>query len=264
MRELKYAIIAAVAVWASSGAALAQSQSPSVLFGPESYRIGKGVIFTIHQKLDQGLDGYLVTAYLGACDGTWVSGRVEIEINQGAGDDLRAQQEKMLDRLQRPIDGSTIIHDWSDPGAPITGLRDRVMKLCKTARATPRNLLIPVVSAEELAYSLVSSTVTRKGGLVDFWSEMSSFREEPILQDGKPVIHQGKPALRSVFTGAKKMRRESINCSNRTNALSTTVNYEGGTKAPETINIPKNQVEFSETVPNSIGESMVDFVCKVF
>jgi hypothetical protein len=259
----KRAIVAAV-MFGGVGAAWAQAPASSVSFGPESYRLGKGVVFTLHQKLNEGLPDHLVSAYLAACDGSWVSKPVNREFTFDAGDDLRAQQAEMLVRLQRPIDGPTEIYDWSDPSAPITALRDSVMKLCKTARVIPKNLLVPVASTEVVAYSVVSSTATRKGTMVELWTEMSNFRREPMAFNGKPFIQDGKEVLHSVFTGAKTMRREIINCGNRTSAVSTAVFYESGAKDPETVNIPKNRLEFAEPVPNSIGETMVDFVCKVF
>lgn len=265
MRKWKRDVIAAVLAMATIGGAGAQDPSPTTSFGPESWRLGRGVVFTLHQKLNEDLPDYLVTAYLAACDGSWVSKPVKVELLSDASNDLRGQQGQMLARLQRPIDGPTVIDDWSTaPGSPMGALRDPVMKLCKTARAIPRNLLLPVASTEVVAYSAVSSTVTRKGGLIDLWTEMSTFREEPIVVNGKPFIQDGKEVLHSVFTGAKTMRRESVNCANRTSAVSTAVIYPGGAREPETITIPKNKVEFSEPVPNSIGETMVDFLCKVF
>lgn len=263
MRMWKRAIVAA-AVFCGVGTAWSQPQTPSVTFGPESYRLGKGVFFTLHQKLNEGLQDHIVTAYLAACDGSWVSKPVKTEFTFDAGDDLRAQQAEMLARLQSPTDGPTVIHEWSDPSAPLIGLRGSVMKLCKTARAIPKNLLVPVASTEVVAYSVVSSTVTRKGNMVDLWTEMSNFREEPIVIQGKPFLQDGKEVTHSVFTGGKTMRRESINCGDRTSAVATAVFYESGAKDPKTVNIPRNKLEFTEPVPNTIGETMLDFVCMVF
>ena len=224
MQKWKRAIALGLLVVLANGAALAQAQNLAATFGPESYRVGKGVLFTLHQRLNEGLDDHLVSAYIAACDGSWVSNHVKIELISDAGDNLRAQQLKMLARLQSPVNGPTDLFEWSEPDAPLRGVRDQVMRLCKTSRPVPRNLLIPVASSELEAYSLVSSTVLRKGSMIDLWTEMSNFRKEP----------------------------------------STAVYYESAAKDPETVDIPKNKLQFKEQVPNSIGETMVDFLCKVF
>lgn len=265
MRKWKHAVIAALAVFGGGGTVWAQSQSPGASFGPDVYRLGKGVLFTLHQRLTEDQPDHLVSAYLGACDGSWVSKPIKFEVNLEDGDNLQAQQKRLLERLQSPIDGPIAIEEWSvAPGSRLGAQRDPIIKMCKSARTIPKNLLVPVASTEVVAYSVVSSTVARKGNLIDLWTVMSDFREEPIVVNGKPFLQDGKEVLHSVFTGAKTMRRESVNCANRAAAVSTAVIYEGGGKVPETINIPRNKMEFSEPVPNSIGETMVDFLCKVF
>jgi len=264
MKKWKRAIALSLLVVLTNSAALAQAQNLAVTFGPESYRVGKGVLFTLHQRLNEDLEDYIVSAYIASCDGSWVSNQVKVEVLSEADENLRAQQLKMLTRLQSPISGPPDLFEWSEPDAPLRGLRDQVMRLCKTSRPIPRNLLIPVASTEVVAYSVVSSTVVRKGGVIDLWTEMSNFRQEPMVFNGKPFIQDGKEVLHSVFTGGKTMRRESINCADRTSAVSTAVFYESGAKDPETVDVPKNRLQFKEQVPNSIGEIMVDFVCKVF
>jgi hypothetical protein len=264
MQKWKRAIGLGLLVVLTSGAALAQAKNLAATLGPESYRVGKGVLFTLHQRLSEGSDDHLVSAFIAACDGSWVSNQVKVEVIDDAGDNLRAQQLRMVTRLQSPINGPTDLFEWSDPDAPLRGLRDRVMKLCKTSRPNPRNLLIPVASTEAAAYSVVSSTVLRAGSLIELWTDLSKYREEPIMFNGKPYIQDGQEVLQTVFTGGKTMRRESINCANRTSAVSTAVYYESGAKDPETVDIPKNKLQFKEQVPNSIGETMVEFVCRVF
>lgn len=248
-----------------SGATWAQAEGSTALLGPQAFRIGSSIMFTVHQRVAGNDSEGLVSTFIASCNGKLVSNPFAFEVTAENVTTLRAQQALMLASLQSPINTSIALGTWEDSDVGYLGpLRTSALRMCNGAQAMPGNVLIPVDASKEVVLSAVGARGSRKGSIVELWTEGASFREEPRMYDGKPIVVDGVEVKKSIFTGAKTLRRETYNCTDRTMGMSAAIKYLEGGKVGDSFDIGSSKPDFSAVVPNSIGESMLDFVCKVY
>lgn len=88
--------------------------------------------------------------------------------------------------------------------------------------------------------------------------------ERPILFNGKPYIRDGVEVTHAAFTGQTKLTRQIHNCAERSVFMMAVTEYDDPGKVINFSSRDRSQAEFFEVVPGSIGEKLLDFVCKVF
>lgn len=259
------ALAATVLAVGAASAAIGQTSTPPVSLGPVVYRVGNSVLFTVHERLDPEGRALFIASHLAACDGSWVSSAIGWSSINDSSLTLRQQQAHLLAEMQKPKKLPVAMLDWSsDIGMELSGHRSRVLSSCKSAQPAPRNTLVPITNADERVHSIVLGTVSRKGNMMEMWVNEARYRERPTLLDGKPYIRDGVEVTHAAFTGQTKLTRQIHNCAERSVSMTAVTEYDDSGKVINSISRDRSQAEFFEAVPGSIGEELLDFVCKVF
>jgi hypothetical protein len=209
---------------------------------------------------------FLVRSYLATCDGKSVSGFMRAEYIATASNDIRAQQERAITEHQRPANAPVDLGPWTAASEPhIRRLRADVLRLCKGARQAPRQLIVPVSAAGDSVYSALPATAKRTGSVVEIWTEVSPFTSEPHIYNSVPLRRpDGTPLMRTVFSGEKRLAKEMFNCATREHGVTAVVTYDASGKIESRASQSKEESGFEELVPGSVGESMLDFVCRLY
>lgn len=259
------AAICVVGAVAGHSTAWAQINASKSVMGPQAFRIGKSILFTLHRKVsDSGTDTY-VYAYIATCDGKLLSDAFHRLVVPGPSVSLRQQQGDMLNRLKKPVDTAIRLIPSDDPDLGIPrDLLSTALRLCKDALPMPGDVLLPVAQTQERMFSALGARGSRKGTLVDVWSEHEAYKEAPMMVGGAPFVVDGVQIMDRQYTGERTLRRELYNCSNRTRSVSALVTYENGLVVGDTLDRGSKNPEFSALLPNSAGEAVMEFVCKVY
>ena len=238
--------------------------------GNINQRIGNAVLVRVQSKHD-GIDLWTSEALLLACDGSWISSAIhattayEKDFGFAAVERMGRSEEKEV-----PLDTVTFsgIDDSFEVTAPV--LKRRATQLCRKAGPEPRNTLVPVASATNQdgtgrSYAIVLGTITRYGPVLDVWIRRSDFTVEPLRDPkGNPITRSGTTVLQNVPTSAYSLVRSSFNCKERTYGISQSVDYANEHGASKSTSIPRVEMKLDAVIPDSVAESQLDAICRLY
>lgn len=275
------------AVEAQTRAPVRQDRPPagfselSVLGGPRTlvgvgqtnYRVGSGVVVrTVTVQDDQLWWG---RSELYGCEEPWRLSPMWISI--GGRDDLPTQLTDYIDRSDKDMEtegGDAALAEGrraSEAEPTSAAVHRRLRQLCAEAGPEPRNKLVRLSQSarndrgESHVNYLLTGSAERKGSLISVWMRSVDFKQVPMLgPDGAPLINPqtGKPFERTEAVGPYQLARRTFDCEARTMGVTRIVAYIKPGEKPETTDAPR--LELQSVVPDSVGERMLEVVCKLY
>lgn len=274
---LRIAILSLVALPLLAGAQTAtkihsQAGSDYYLAGPpDLVRVGSAVMAKIYD-FERDYGHLTSSRVLVACDGSWISTMFLHSFDLGnEKDNILARisrlrgNESSLDRV--PIEQTSI----AASGVPVArALFNRAKSLCASANREPRNFLIPVAassdkSAEPRTDSIVTGTASRDGSEVDVWIRKTEYKKTARTRlDGTPILRNGSPLYDFEANGNYTLARTAYDCRARRMGFYELSHYKDGADRPESVSSDRTRLKFSSVVPNSVGETLLDWVCQLY
>lgn len=233
----------------------------SVTLGSANKKVGNAVLVTLY-SVSGSLS--IKSNHLIACDGSWITSGIKPSISVRTKPFTPYSEESAeLD----PVD----FFDSADAGKVYGNVKAHASKLCKTASSEPRNFIIPIAITPERnnEASTSSGVVTGgsiiKGDSVDIWVRKSDFRYAPLVdEDGNARMLDGVAQRYRTRTGDYSMSRTTFNCAELTSATYEHLQYTNNNSTPTSQSLPRENARSSPVVPGSIGEAMLEAVCRIY
>jgi hypothetical protein len=149
-------------------------------------------------------------------------------------------------------------------------LKQGIRDLCSKATPEPKNIMIPISTSAldkdsvGKIYGLISGSFKVSGNKVEGWIRQHNFKRETWLIDNKEFLDEkGKPVKNNTFleTGYE-LQNWRIDCGKAESAIIGLVKYDKNSQVQS--NWTDLQLLTSSSPPGSIGEQIVDTVCKMY
>jgi hypothetical protein len=161
--------------------------------------------------------------------------------------------------------------DWQDSKLFYgPALRAQVQALCKGAAPEPKNVLIPLAAYSENgknpggSIAVLTGTVVRKGGELDAWTRTTHFKLEPVMSGDKPWVYEGVEQKKKMPSGTWEMSRTAFDCANNKMATYQSIDYSKDGISVNQWSVPRANLQLSDVVPNSVGESQLEAICRIY
>lgn len=266
-------LLSSDAAWAEMGAFISlgtfDKSSVFVGSGRNANRVGNAVLTYVHQVSSVlGVSGQMLVA----CDGTWHSDSIRFSMATDEPPTPQAYEGKARaeEALAAPLDQTQFI-DWNQSKLFYgPALRAQVQPLCRGAVPEPKNMLIPISIYDEDektaggTTAVLTGTLVRKGSELDVWTRTTFFKLETTMLGGKPWVLDGVEQKHKVPVGTYEMRRTAYDCANNKMATYQSIDYSKQGAVTKQQGIPRANLQLSDVVPNSVGESQLDAICKIY
>lgn len=252
-----------VALTASDGSSVAVSS------GASAKRVGKGVLIQVHLRSSPTNWGW-TNQVLAACDGSWLSGTIQAAIHEPSiefpngypGDSMEINLAPQLEAVPLFKGENVDLPYWKS-------LRTALPALCKSAGEVDKRQLLTVAETTVKlgrgnATSLLVGTAVRKGRQIDVWERVTSFVEEPVIFNGVAMSFGDKPHMKRKATERYTLLRFTFDCERNSSAVYNMAEYDDKGSSPRITSLPKERANFAETIPGSVGETVLETVCQIF
>lgn len=261
----------------------AASQSPVLIEATDEYRIaisapsdssrvGNAVLLRVYYFNFKAKNGY-VTRVLASCDGKWVSTDFSQVLQPFDSMTLLEQQQHALimeDKVELGTSSLSMIKVADAAGSVESVIASKMPNYCKRSGKELRNFYIPIARGTEVdgvmkvAY-LATGTSEKLKDTIDVWFQFVEYELVPMRRlDGAPAIGEGSIIKIPKPTGNRELERSTYDCARRRSGLSQQVIYRPGKVEPAVIAHPRESLKLSVVMPNTLGETTLDWVCAIY
>lgn len=273
-------IFAALLVFAQN-AVLAQSQLPieigsdksgriAVSAGAVNQRAGNAALVRLLKISNDKSPAFAYTVMV-ACDGSWVTTGIQAAVKL----DNRLSFEELESYAKSQEEAVPLgVMEFQNVGESelfyASLLAKKAPQLCKSAGRERRNTLIPVAGADKgddtgTYLALLLGTAVKKGSVIDIWTRTTSFKRVPYLDaNNQPLELNGVVQKKTETTGRYILDHTAFDCRNRTMGTYESAEYAASGMTPVSFAVPRDQMKPSSIVPGSVGEMMLDAVCRIY
>ncbi len=224
---------------------------------PGHYRLGNAVIFFVVSEKESERS---VTGHLAACDFSWASNilyRPMLDQTQTDQQLVADSTARFEEELVTPIEIKATPAKLAPFGELI---RSNISTLCKTGRPAPTTMQLTISQQADGVATVYAGRVTRTGGLIDAWIRRVRLEANPAFLQGSEPGKLPNPFLKSTKVVGKMV----FDCKRRMAAVLTYQDYDKEGKPTDSGTIQRKDLNFQEPVPGSVGDTEIDFICKVF
>lgn len=244
----------------------AQDSKTTKTLGPDVFRLGKSVLFTVHAPSHSAPSVYTVSYHLAACDGSWVVQAFAVQFLTEAAGNHKALQAMALDALTKPREMAIEFEDWPKNDDSFLGpYRTQVLRKCSAAKPVPRGVLLQLAKSKSDYHFVLASTAVRKGNVIDAWTVDYPFTSKPVTLEGIPLKSSGEVITAPEFAEQRTvMARDLYECASNSSTAVSYLRYGRDGRVEKSIELAKEQQRSKPNVPLSVAEVITEGICKIF
>lgn len=235
----------------------------------DSIKLGKGVMVGIIKENDNFIQ---FTRIFASCDGRYISDSFDMAISVEDDVNLRRQEiSRAIRSPSKPATSAAFISSYSESFFPFTQkIRSHLSEICAKSSPEKRGFLFPyAVSSRDkddvaTIQSIVSGASRRVGETLEIWHRSHSIKKTSLqARDGSLYRDPAGEVIKfdKVLDEGSRIIKAEIIC--RTNKIK----YSHITEYDQYGRVIKSHSfteEYSEAVPDSLGEALVISACSIF
>ena len=149
------------------------------------------------------------------------------------------------------------------------GLRARAKDLCRLARSSYQDALLPITEGTDQFGTFVDSIVLSARQLpsprIELWTRTTWYRSEQLRDSlGIPLVADGIQLTQRRPTGQYRLDRRIFDCGARSIATVETASYSPEQPEPTVSRTRDTDARADSVLPGSVGEAMLIAACAVY
>jgi hypothetical protein len=242
----------------------------AIIASVQPEKVGKGALFWILSSND---DYIYANKFFASCDGKILSSSIDLSVSVEDDVEKRLIEVYNLIGAIDPSSRTGVIDflDFDDSDLSYKSLiKSSIKDICIRAKMEKRGEQIPLSDTawqkddSKTITAFLPGTFSRGGNVVEGWfKSYEVLRKEYKKSDGSIFYMQnGKPLyLNSIKDKSYVMLRWAYDCKSNKSSISQSTDYNN---FGEVLRSKSYGVNFTDVVPNSVGEAILNSICKIY